>query len=380
MSRRTQAITDGTLILIFLASLFLPFLGSFFGWGASNTLGEKRTLARLPVLGTDPIKTVPAKFESFYMDHFGFRNGLIRSHNWLRYKFFKGATYGKILFGKDNWLFLAKAGTIVDYLGQSPLSSDDLAAWKDKLTHRKEWLAKQGIRYLVIIAPNKLTIYPEKLPDHVSKFKGQTRMDQLMAYMSRNSSVEILDLRDVLREAKKTGLVYHPTDTHWTDRGGFVAYREVAKRLVQYYPDMEPLKEEDFFTATEKRQGDLAIMLGLGEELAEECEIFVFRKPQTASGAELILPPERPHLTQTLDSSKLAMENKNGKHHLLVLEDSFGEHGGFRQYLSEQFFRSVFLPVTLEPATIRSIIEQEKPDVVIEEFAERRLKDVPTLE
>ena len=377
MARKIRIITDGTLILVFIASLYLPLLGGIFGWGVSDTLGEKRTLARPPVLGTDPIETVPDKFESFYMDHFGFRNELIRSHNLLRYKFFKGATYGKVLFGKENWLFLAKAGTIVDYLGQSPLAPDELLAWKDKLERRQQWLAEREIRYLAVIAPNKLTIYPERLPDHVGKFKGKTRMDQLITYMRQNSTVELLDLREALLAAKKTTLVYYPRDTHWNDRGGFVAYTEIARRLVQWFPDMEPLTEEDFSTAIRKSQGDLAVMLGLGEELAEDCETFVFRRPQSASYAEFVLPPEHPQLAQMFDRDKAAMENASGKHRLLVLHDSFGVHGGFRDYLSEQFARSVFLPVTLDPSAIRSIIEREKPDVVIEEFAERRLKDVP---
>ncbi|MHC4584268.1 MAG: hypothetical protein ACYS3N_07030, partial [Planctomycetota bacterium] len=94
MARRIQNITNDMLILAFIIWIYIPIFGSVLGWDFSNTLGEKRTLAQCPVLGIDPIKTIPDKFESFYEDHFGFRNGLIRSHNWIRYKLFKGASYG----------------------------------------------------------------------------------------------------------------------------------------------------------------------------------------------------------------------------------------------------------------------------------------------
>ncbi|MHC4241129.1 MAG: alginate O-acetyltransferase AlgX-related protein [Planctomycetota bacterium] len=380
MARRIQNITNDMLILAFIIWIYIPIFGSVLGWDFSNTLGEKRTLAQCPVLGIDPIKTIPDKFESFYEDHFGFRNGLIRSHNWIRYKLFKGASYGKVFFGKGDWLFLAKSGTIADYLGQGPLTSDELDIWKNKLEQRQRWLSGKGIRYLFVIAPNKLTIYPEMLPDHVGKFKGQTRMDQLIYYLNQNSTIKLLDLRDALQEAKKTALVYHVTDTHWTDRGGFVTYLEISKHLAQWFPDIQHLMIDNFSTAIQKHQGDLAVMLGLGEELAEECETFHFRKPQEASYVDFVINAQYPHLKQMLNNNKLAMENKNGTYRLLFLHDSFGEHGKLKEYLSEQFSRSVCVPVTLDNSFLKSITEQEKPDIVIEEIAERKLRDIPSLD
>ena len=369
---------DSTLILAFVVSLCLPLLGSVFGWGVSERLGEKRTLARLPVLGTDPIKTVPDKFESFYTDHFGFRNGLIRSHNWLRYKFFKGATHGKVLFGKENWLFLAKAGTIADYLGQSPLTPDELSTWKERLERRREWLAQQGIRYLVVIAPNKLTIYPEMLPDHVGKFKGQTRMDQLAMYLSQNSTVELLDVRQAMREAKKTATVYHPTDTHWTDRGGYVTYIEICKRLAQWFPDIRPWPTEDFIIKIEKQPGDLGTMLGLGEQLTAECEVFKPRKKRNAYRVNYTLPPQHPWPGHINPNKQVAMENKNAKYRLLLYHDSFGTHGSLQEYLGEHFSRISFVPLNLDNDCLELIVEQERPDVVIQEIVERKLDEVPS--
>jgi hypothetical protein len=380
MARKIQNIMNNTLILAFIICICIPILGSIFGWDISDTLGEKRTLTQCPVLGIDPIKTIPDKFESFYKDHFGFRNGLIRSHNWIRYKFFKGASYGKVFFGKGNWLFLSKSGTIADYLGQDPLTSDELEIWKKKLEQRQKWLAEKGIRYLFVIAPNKLTIYPEMLPDHVGKFKGQTRMDQLVAYLNNNSTIELLDLRGALQAAKKTALVYHVTDTHWTDRGGFVAYHEISKRLAQWFPDIQNLRINHFSTIILKKQGDLAVMLGLGEELAEECEIFRFIKPQEALNADITIHMQYPHLKQIINNNTFATENKNGAYRLLFLHDSFGDHGKLREYLSETFSRCVCFPVTLDNSFLKSITEQEKPDIVIEEIAERKLRDVPLLD
>lgn len=379
MLNKIQGIINDSLSLIFVIWICIPLLGGILGWDISDTLGEKRTLARCPVLGEDPIKNIPDKFESFYKDHFGFRNGLIRSHNWIRYKLFKGASYGKVFFGKGNWLFLAKSGTISDYLGQNPLTAEELEIWKINLEQRQKWLSERGIRYLFVIAPNKLSIYPEMLPDHVGKFKGKTRMDQLVEYLSKNSTFKILDLRDALRQAKKTALVYQETDTHWTDRGGFIAYSEIIKRLAQWFSDIQHMKINNFSIVDQKLQGDLAVMLGLGEKLAEQCETFKFVKPQEAFYINFDINVQHPQLKK-IPNNWLATENKNGLYSLLFLHDSFGQHGKLQEYLSENFSRCVFIPITLDFSFLKSISEQEKPDIVIEEIAERKLRDIPNMD
>jgi hypothetical protein len=135
---------------------------------------------------------------------------------------------------------------------------------------------------------------------------------------------------------------------------------------------------DNFSIVTQKLQGDLAVMLGLGEKLAEQSETFKFVKSQEAFYVDFDLHshPKLKHLPM----NKLATENKKGSHRLLFLHDSFGEHGKLQEYLSENSARCVSVPVTLDFSFLKSISEQEKPDIVIEQIAERKLRDVPLLE
>ncbi len=376
----THRIKDGFLILIFVGSVCLPLIGFLEGWGNSGDLGEKRVLSKCPVLGADPLETIPEKFDAFYKDHFGFRNNLIRGHNWIRYKLFKGETYGDVLIGKEGWLFLTKARIISDYLGQNPLTPKELATWKETLERRQEWLAERGIRYLFVVAPNKAMIYSEMLPEHIYRNKRKTHMDQLVDYLSETSKVEFLDLRDALCNAKATGLVYHPRDSHWSERGAFVVYREICNRLVELFPDIYPWSIEDFTITIEKQVGDLATMLGLGGELILECEVFKPRKERNAYRVNLTLPDQYPWPKHMIPDRQLAMENKNAKHCLLFFHDSFGDHGGLQEYIGEHFLRSVFVPASLDYSCLKLMVEQEHPDIVIEEIAERKLIEVPSVE
>jgi alginate O-acetyltransferase complex protein AlgJ len=372
-------IKDGILILMFIGSIWLPLVGFLGGWGNSEDLGEKRILSKCPVIGADSLETIPEKFDSFYKDHFGFRNDLIRGHNWIRYKLFKGQTYGDVLIGKNGWLFLTKNGIISDYLGQSPLTYEELAKWKEALEQRQEWLAERGIRYLFVVAPNKAMIYSEMLPDHIYRNKHKTHMDQLVDYLSETSEVEFLDLRDALRGEKGTGLVYHPRDSHWSERGAFVAYREICNRLVRWFPDIYPWSIEDFTITNEKQVGDLANMLGLGGELILESEVFRPRRERSAYRVNLTLPDHYPWPKHIIPDRQLAMENKNAKHRLLFFHDSFGNHGGLQEYIGEHFSRTAFVPAHVDSSCLELMVKQEHPDIVIEEIVERKLKDLPTL-
>lgn len=373
-------VTNIILILMFVGLIWLPLIGGIFGFDTTHNLGEKRILAQCPAFGKDRIESIPEEFEAFYKDRFGFRNRLIRGHNWIKYRFLKGGSLGKVLFGKDDWLFFTKAGIIPDYLGQKQFSPEQLARWKDVLQQRQEWLAARGVRYLFVVAPNKTVIYPEKLPDHIRMRKGLTLMDQLVSYLEKNSTVELLDLRDCLRAEKDEGLVYHPKDTHWTDRGAYIVYHQICERLSRCFLEIRPRDTSDFNITVKMQEGDLATMLGLTKELANKCEAFVPKVSHNTSRLKLELPDQYPWPESVKANDQLAMENKTAKHRLLFFHDSFSVEGGLREYLGEHFSRSAFVPVEIDGFCLKLMVEQEHPDIVIEEIAERKLKDVPSPE
>lgn len=373
----TRGRMDIVLTLTFAVLVSLPLVGGRLGWDLTRELGEKRTLAEAPVLGRDPLSTIPEKFETFYQDHFGFRNGLIQGHNWIRYRLFKGSSFGKVLFGKDDWLFLTKSGILPDFLGQTPLTPAELQAWKDTLQQRQQWLGERGIRYLFVIAPNKATIYPEMLPDHVQRGRGRSRMDQLIEYLRDHSTVSFVDLRPALLQAKSAGLIYHPKDSHWTDRGAFIVYRQICRKLGLWLPDIRALSEDDFKIATGKEATDLSMMLGLGEELAGEAEMWVPRTPPATTRSRLEIPGQYDWNRSIVPEDQVAVENAEAKHRLLLFHDSFAARGGLRERLSLHFRRSAFTSIQPAQQFLEPLVEQENPDVVVEEMVERKLKDAP---
>ena len=47
---------------------------------------------------------------------------------------------------------------------------------------------------------------------------------QITAHLRAHSSFAIVDLRPVFAEAAKSGPIYHATDSHWNEIGGYLGY------------------------------------------------------------------------------------------------------------------------------------------------------------
>lgn len=372
---KVSTFADIVLVLIFVGLIWLIPTGSICSRNASSDLGEKRKLAVCPDFKTDSIETIPEKFETFYKDHFGFREQLIKSHNWIKYKFLKGSSAGNVLMGKDNWLFLSKSRTITDYLGRDSLTNEELNRWKDLLENRQKWLQERRIHYLFVIAPNKITVYPEYLPDHLYEDNGRTRMDQLLDYLRKSSSVEFIDLRKPLQQAKETGLIYYPNDTHWTDRGILVVYSNLCKKLTQWFPDIQPYSIKDFTIQTQQHKGDLAMMLGLGDKLTVECESLIPRMPAKARLVNYELP-EGDYLSDDIARQQIATETQGARHRLLIFHDSFWTYGELYKLTAEHYSRMVCVDGIADMDTLKVLVELEHPDIVIEELVERKLKKI----
>jgi len=105
---------------------------------------------------------------------------------------------------------------------------------------RQEWLAARGIGYVVMVVPEKFTIYPEYLPSWVARSPSPTPHDQLSAAMRRNGRVAFIDLREPLRAAKVRERVYYQTDSHWNFNGAIVGYEALMREVQRALPDKLP--------------------------------------------------------------------------------------------------------------------------------------------
>ena len=138
------------------------------------------------------------------------------------------------------------------------------------LTDLSADLEAEGIKFVVLIAPDKEDIYPEYAPAGYS-LDGGGRTEQLFNYLKTAApQLNVVYPIDELKEAKAAhtagaDTIYYTSDSHWNEVGADVASRELIRKIAA----VSGKEYEDFpgsFGEPKTRQGDLQVLLGLGSD------------------------------------------------------------------------------------------------------------------
>ncbi len=352
------------LAIAFLIALWLPSLDSFFALDHAPTPNENRAPAKLPTiaLSVASLRSLPSGLEAYYNDNFGFRKRLIRWERKWKQSWFHDAGCVDVLVGRDGWLYYSGKAMIDDYRGSKLFTSAELSDWQTLLEQRRDWLSQRGIKYLFVVTPDKQTIYPEHLPEWLTRIGSQTKLDQFFDHMRIHSTVPVLDMRSALRAAKSVLPTYQTTDSHWNYYGAFIGYNEVMRALSEQLPSLTVLTEEAFTSATVQRRsgGDMSRMLGQ-ESLFPETS-WIEMTPRAPLQPLAII--RDPTCNARLDT-RVYTENPTQSLRLLMFRDSFANY--WLQYFGHNFLRAVYV---WQPYWDRSLIENEHPDVVVDEILE----------
>jgi hypothetical protein len=264
---------------------------------------------------------------------------------------------------------------IADYCGIRPFTDSELQQWKRTLEERSAWLRSQGIAYLLVIVPDKHTIYPENLPAVIHRIKNRTRLDQLMQCMQDDPNVDILDLRHILIAAKAEHQVYEQTGTHWNDYGAYIAYTAIMKRLEKHFSSLKPIPESEFkIFITETKGCDLMGRLGIHDRFSEKIIIFQPLEGRKAiDRTDFTIPTsQQAYVELTIKKFIVKETGEQGLPVAVVFHDSFTRNY-LDPFLSEHFSRIFY---SWQTEFSPDIIQREKPDIVIQEMVERVLLTV----
>ncbi len=368
MSRRHPPI----LAFLFLAVLWLPLLKSIISPAETYALRDLGGNAAAENTGKSWVPGFLRQWDSHANEKFAGRDKLIRWNNLLQVKLLGVSPVETVMLGRDGWLFLDGPHLEMDYFrGDRPFSEDELANWRRVLIQRHVWLAGQGIRFVCVIAPNKSTIYPEKVAVRIHR--NPSRLDQLLGYLERRplpAGFLLIDLRKALRAGKPRHPVFRQTDSHWSEYGALLAANKILRALSRSHPLHSP-GTEDFIISLGPAAagGDLASMLMLSDVLLESSPVLVApRLPSTVIVAE----PRR-MLDDRLEK-EVTIRPGAPLPATLMFRDSFGY--SLATYLSEHFQRITYIR-DMELGFHPRFVFEVRPRIVIQEMNERFLRILP---
>ena len=282
--------------------------------------------------------------------------------------------------GRAGWLFLSGGtNSVLGFYTEPDRFSDAAAqAWVDLLNTRRERCAALGASYVHLIAPEKLTVYPEFYVGDLP-YMDQCPSIKLPRMLAKQGlDFLLVDVVDYFRQQKLDFQLYWLTDTHWTFLGCYCAYQMLCSYLgVQARPEL--------LQGIEVR-GKLTLDLGakLPRPVVEEFVSVNFLTHARRIGSNAIVNYKETY----------GLENEGGLHvgsavnfinegphaiqkRVVLFGDSFSE---YRAHLLTGMLAETFREVYFVWSSRMdwSYITRLRPDIVITELVERFMGAPPT--
>jgi hypothetical protein len=302
-------------------------------------------------------------FENTFLGH----EKLIEAFNTLRIRL-GDRVFPNVIIGKNGWLYYTAAKTMNEYQGSNPYTPDEMKEVGGSWDALAVQLKQKGIKLVVLIAPDKNTVYPEYLPSQIKRIGPQSRLDQFVEYMQNHGKTTVIDIRPDLIEASKTEQVYYKTDTHWNPRAEYIAYAKIMSVLSRRFPELVIHPYSDY----EIVHGGL-VTFGIPRILGTPRiqEEYWSLRPNFETGTTT---SEIPLSDENLTSVRFSVNQNQNLPSMLIYHDSFLV--GVVPLLEPHFKQVTSIPNTPVPG-IWNIhwVDQVHPDIVIIEGVERYINE-----
>jgi hypothetical protein len=267
--------------------------------------------------------------------------------------------YARVLEGMDGWLYL---GEDVQRACEPALSIGDTL---DRLARLDRAITRSGRRFLLVIAPDKSSVFPDHLPeDYAGAACATTRKREFWRQFRADPPVatQVELITPLLEEQRRAGEpVFRKLDTHWTPLGATVYARELADLL-------EPslwVGTRVERTGARRAGGDLAQLLGQPRQ--ERVVEWTIVRPGVQGNFDRVGPGVVPAAVRNTSTGVALFGPRTA---LLVDSFSLPQVSGSAVY-SLFADASVLYTEAAAPATIA--LEIAGADVVVVEAVERYL-------
>lgn len=311
---------------------------------------ENRPLSRFP---RNFDVSFPSGFQDFFSDNFGLRATYISTVSYITSKLFADSLNEKVIIGKNGWLFFDQ--TIDDYLGKDRLSDLEVKRLARILAVMSSYIRSLGIEFYFMPVPNKNSVYPEYMPKRYSDVRDPD--PSLLIRLTKELSNEGIGMIELLTDyinRKEEGLLYHKKDTHWNNKGAYIACTKILDLLDVPYIRIE----ETNYDIRKDHFGDLQKMLTPAFRILDD-QVYINQDNEYSYISNF----------RTFDDLAIITGAKGSDKTLLMHRDSFAN--ALIPLLSGHFLESYYyrhFPYDY------SLLLSHSPDAVIVQIAERSLK------
>lgn len=343
------------------------------------SVNENRYLASFPTIfnadGT-LAQNLKSNLCNWFKDNLGFRENFVALNGIIQLKLFNNSPSQKVEIGKDGWYFYTMDDNIGLAAGTYDLNEDILKRTAVQQQKIADKLAEQGIDYVLILPPSKVSIYPEYIAS--GNYSATTTADDILAdYLGENTTVKVIKLKDALLAAKNNGQVFFKTDTYWNEYGAYIGYKEIINKLNEYgIVNSEP-KNVNFIKS--ERLSEFAGMMGgsylLEPEQTVETEIINPHSARVYDGELYSSVAYTAQLCMLQNPFYVYKNSNDTAKSALMFGDSMFASWNMTELLSESFSDFTYV---WNYEIKQEYIDAVKPDVVFYDMGERYIRFLHT--
>ena len=368
--------TDLNFMILFLMVILYPVIDRVTGLSSGVESHEKRALAKMPDYATsEDVETYISGVDKYYTDNFGGRNLFIKTFCWIKLHLFGSSPFPEqVVIGQDGWTFLgqSKSSIYSEHQGVRVYNKKLLARSKQNILDNRNWLTSRGIGYYLFVAPDKYSIYPEKLPAHFDARHNHLNLDRFIKSMK--PELDVIDVRNELIAGKEKMPTYGRTDSHWTQYGAFLGYRKLIQTMNQDYPAIGRPKRLSEYTVqlAPSDHKDMAHLLHAQEMFPDIETVMTPKGGMSFRQVRSQLKIPRGYKADPKNYEVRYKSTRVNGPKILVFRDSFSNK--LKAYLPYNFSEIIF--ISNNHKFDKTIIEKENPDIVLHEIVERNIIEI----
>lgn len=352
-------------VVIFSVMTTFPYLNMEFNFVPDIELEKKQEIAEKPTLQLDEFYNYLDKYTSYFNDNYGFRNVLVNANAQIKYWILKKSPLtDKVLIGKEGWLFLSPSIDMIISEKMDYLDPGLFKIMEDSLLSKTRQFSKMGIKYYVMITPEKSYSCREMLPDQYDAQRIKKRFDTFVKRLESNPELNIINVNDLINQSRLASkdTLHFRYDSHWNSLGAFPVYQHILETLQKDFPAIEVRNKIDYKqTFLNSSHGDLSDIINVGKYLYDK------EYKLTCVGRNSVID-ESVFTAECKETYEFRNAKNKDKPDILFLHDSFGLP--LKPWLINDFHQVHSLWVLAYNFDV-NMLSQLRPDVVVHELAPR---------
>ena len=220
------------------ALLILASLGVATLWDMLDGPGSPReeAIAKTPEvsLSLEALKKLPGDARFYLSKRYALKDEFIDLDAFAKYRLLDRKWTREVSIGEDGFLFLRRGDALRQAQGRLVADEYELKVWAKQFAQTRRAFGERGVPFVFVVAPNKHSIYADRLPAWLGAVETSRSLASQIIGEAHGADLIAPDLTAHLASIRKLSeepILYHRTDTHWTEYGAALAIDHALKPL-----------------------------------------------------------------------------------------------------------------------------------------------------